>query len=124
MQQCLIRLPGSAASDEATGGIDDLRHAPAIRSLRGARVTHTGKLLGVPALDIEHTILIDVKNGESAADYPRWRTIHHGNDHAGLANALPGEFGNAGDGFLAQHSHKGRVGQCVHSVVGGDQEQL
>ncbi|QCB46940.1 hypothetical protein [Hydrogenophaga sp. PAMC20947] len=124
MQQCLIRLPGSAASDEATGGIDDLRHASAIWSLGCKRVTHTGGLLGVPAFNIEHTIPIDVENGECAADYLRWRAIHHGDNHADLANALACEFGNAGDGFLAQHSHEGRVGQSVHSVVGREQEQL
>ena len=40
----------------------------------------SGELLGVPALDIEHTILMDVENGECAADYPRWCAIHHGDN--------------------------------------------
>jgi hypothetical protein len=65
-------------------------------------------------------MVIDVENRECAADYLHWRAVHHGNNDAGLSNALPGEFGNAVDGFPTQHSHEGRVGQCVHSVVGGE----
>jgi len=120
----MIGLPGSAAGDEAIGGIDHRARGPVNWSLRFEGVTHAGKLLEVPALDIEQTFAVDFEYGEGAAHQTRRRATHDFGDDAGLSNALSGKIGNAGDGFSPQHSHEGCVGQRVQGVVGGDQEQL
>ena len=108
-----VGLPEPALSDEVPGCNDDGGSVHRRWSCRCQRVVHAGNLPGVQARDIEQTVGTDVQNGEGAVEHARRRAIHHFDDDAGQANALTGEVGNAGDIFLSEHAHEGRVGQRV-----------
>lgn len=82
----------------------------------------SGDLLGVEAVDIQKTIGLDVKNGESRVHHPQRRAVDHLDDDARLANTLPSKVGNTGQVFLPKHAHERGVGQRVQRVVSGQQE--
>jgi hypothetical protein len=123
-QQAFVGLPGAASGDKAPGRIDDGSSVALSRACKFERVVHAGELLGSQALDIQPTVSIDVEDGERPVHHARRLASHHFHDDAGLAYALSGEVGNAGDLFPPEHSHESRAGQRVQRVVSREQEQL
>lgn len=124
-QKARVRLPRAAPSNKSLGSIDDGAAGNLIcRPCRIKPHVQSGDLLGFEAVDIQKTIWLDFKNGESRVHHPQRRAIDHLDHDAGLAHTLSSKVGNTGQVLLPKQAHERRAGQRVQRVVSGQQEYL